>query len=96
MPEGRWANYQSQLVTSKVSLISQEDQAVPVQVARSGIRAVVYGGGANRPLRVMYLDRNADIRPDDVLITSGLGGRYHPDIRLLRSVRSSGMYPSRL
>lgn len=66
------------LFTSKVSLISQEDQAVPVQVARSGIRAVVYGGGANRPLRVMYLDRNADIRPDDVLITSGLGGRYPP------------------
>lgn len=66
------------LFTSKVSLISQEDQAVPTQVARSGIRAVVYGGGANRPLRVMYLDRNADIRPDDVLVTSGLGGRYPP------------------
>lgn len=66
------------LFTSKVSLITQEDQAVPVQVARSGVRAVVYGGGRNRSLRVMYLDRNVDIRPDDVLVSSGLGGRYPP------------------
>jgi rod shape-determining protein MreC len=66
------------LFRSKVSLITQEDQAVPAQVARSGLRTVTYGGGLNRPLRVLYLDRNADIRAGDLLVTSGLGGRYPP------------------
>ena len=66
------------LFRSKVSLITQEDQAVPAQVARSGLRTVTYGGGPNRSLRVLYLDRNADIRAGDLLVTSGLGGRYPP------------------
>ena len=47
-------------------------------MARSGLRTVTYGGGPNRPLRVLYLDRNADIRAGDLLVTSGLGGRYPP------------------
>jgi len=72
------------LFRSKVSLITQEDQAVPAQVARSGLRTVVYGGGPNRPLRVLYLDRNADIRTGDLLVTSGLGGRYPPGYPVAR------------
>jgi len=61
---------------STVSLLTRENQAVPAQVARSGLRTVIYGGGRNRPLRVLYLDRNADIRTGDLLMTSGLAGRY--------------------
>ena len=72
------------LFRSKVSLITQEDQAVPAQVARSGLRTVTYGGGPNRPLRVLYLDRNADIRAGDLLVTSGLGGRYPPGYPVAR------------
>jgi len=72
------------LFRSKVSLITQEDQAVPAQVARSGLRTVTYGGGLNRPLRVLYLDRNADIRTGDLLLTSGLGGRYPPGYPVAR------------
>lgn len=72
------------LFHSKVSLITQEDQAVPTQVARSGLRAVVYGGGFGRPLRVLYLDRNADVRAGDLLVTSGLGGRYPPGYPVAR------------
>jgi len=72
------------LFHSKVSLITQEDQAVPTQVARSGLRAVVYGGGPGRPLRVLYLDRNADVRAGDLLVTSGLGGRYPPGYPVAR------------
>ena len=37
---------------------------------------MIYGGGRNRPLRVLYLDRNSDIRTGDLLLTSGLAGRY--------------------
>lgn len=68
----------SSLFTSKISLITEESQAVPVQVVRSGVRAILYGGGKNRTLRVMYLDRNVDIQPDDVLVSSGLGEIYPP------------------
>ena len=72
------------LFFSKVSLITQEDQAVPTQVARSGLRTVVYGSGSGRLLRVPYLDRNADVRAGDLLVTSGLGGRYPPGYPVAR------------
>ena len=61
---------------STVSLVTRENQGIPVQAARSSLRAVIYGGGRNRPLRVLYLDRNSDIRTGDLLVTSGLAGRY--------------------
>ena len=64
------------LFRSTVSLLTENNQAVPVQIVRNGLRAVVYGGGHNRPLRVLYLDRNADVQTGDLLVASGLGGRY--------------------
>ena len=64
------------LFRSTVSLITEVNQAVPVQIVRNGLRAVIYGGGFSRPLRVLYLDRNADVQIGDLLVASGLGGRY--------------------
>ncbi|HCY13341.1 MAG TPA: rod shape-determining protein MreC [Gammaproteobacteria bacterium] len=64
------------LFRSAVRPVTDLAQAVPVQVLRNGLRAVVYGGGRGQLLRVLYLDRNADIRVGDLLASSGLGGRY--------------------
>jgi len=61
---------------SSVLLITDPSHALPVQVRRTGLRTVVYGTGSKSMLRVPYLNQNSDIQTGDVLISSGLGGRF--------------------
>ncbi len=71
---------------SAVSLITDPGQTVPVMVERNGLRAMTAGTGAEDRLDVPYLDRNTDIRRDDLLVTSGMGGRFpygYPVARVL-------------
>jgi len=62
--------------TSAVTLITDPGHAIPVQVQRNGLRAVAFGTGNSDRLRVSYLNQIADIRVGDVLLSSGLGGRF--------------------
>lgn len=64
--------------TASVLLLTDPDHAVPVAVARSGIRLVVYGGGRSDALHLADVPLSADVRPGDQLLTSGLGGRFPP------------------
>lgn len=64
--------------SATVLLITDPDHAVPVVVARSGVRLVVYGTGRSDVLRATDVPLSADVRPGDVLLTSGLGGRFPP------------------
>ncbi len=64
--------------TSAVTLITDSSHAIPVQVQRNGLRAIVFGVGRADDLKVSYLTHNADIREGDVLVTSGMGGRFPP------------------
>jgi len=61
---------------SSVMLITDPGHALPVQVQRTGLRTVVYGTGSVSLLRVPFLNQNSDIQIGDVLISSGLGGRF--------------------
>ena len=61
---------------SSVLLITDPGHALPVQVQRTGLRTVVYGTGSVSELRVPFLNQNSDIQVGDVLISSGLGGRF--------------------
>ncbi len=61
---------------SGVMLITDPGHAMPVQVQRTGLRTVVYGTGSVSSLRVPYLNQNSDIQKGDVLLSSGLGGRF--------------------
>jgi rod shape-determining protein MreC len=61
---------------SSVLLITDPGHALPVQVQRTGSRAVVYGTGRLSELRVPFLNQNSDIQVGDVLLSSGLGGRF--------------------
>lgn len=63
-------------LSSIVVLITDPGHALPVQVQRNGLRTVVYGTGSVSLLRVPYLNQNSDIVDGDVLISSGLGGRF--------------------
>ena len=62
--------------TSAVTLITDPSHAVPVRVQRNGLRAVAFGVGSSDRVRISYLSPDSDIRKGDVLITSGLGGRF--------------------
>ncbi|MCH2484615.1 MAG: rod shape-determining protein MreC [Gammaproteobacteria bacterium] len=61
---------------SAVALVTDPAQGVPVQSVRTGLRAIAFGVGGSGELRLLYVDRNADIRIGDLLVTSGLGGIY--------------------
>jgi rod shape-determining protein MreC len=61
---------------SEVTLLTNPDQAIPVQVARNGLRAVAFGGGASGMLELRYLSSNAEIQNGDRLVTSGIDGTY--------------------
>ena len=65
-------------LTATVLLVTDPDHAVPVMVARSGVRLVVYGTGRTDALHLTDVPLSADVREGDQLLTSGLGGRFPP------------------
>ncbi|MGO4776038.1 rod shape-determining protein MreC, partial [Lysobacter sp. 2RAB21] len=63
---------------ASVLLITDPSHAVPVAVARNGVRLVVYGEGRSDSLMLRSVPLSSDVRVGDVLVTSGLGGRFPP------------------
>jgi rod shape-determining protein MreC len=63
-------------LTSEVTLLTDKEQAIPVQVLRNGLRSVAYGRGQSGQLDLRFVAPNADIVVGDVLVTSGLDGMY--------------------
>lgn len=63
-------------LNSIIVLITDPSHALPVQVERNGLRTIVNGTGSVSLLRVPYLNQNSDIVVGDVLISSGIGGRF--------------------
>lgn len=61
--------------TSRLLLITDEQQSVAVVVARTGQRAMVSGGGMPDSLSLDYIFKTADVKVGDELISSGLGNR---------------------
>lgn len=69
---------------SEVTLITDKDHAVPVQVLRNGLRAVVFGSGDIGDLALRYMPVSSDIREGDILVTSGIDGTYPPGLPVAR------------
>lgn len=67
-------------LASEVTLLTDKDQAIPVQVVRNGLRAVAFGAGASGMLELRFMASNAEIRNGDRLVTSGIDGTYPPGI----------------
>lgn len=65
---------------SEVTLLTNPDQAIPVQVVRNGLRAVAFGGGPSGLLELRYIGANAEIQNGDALVTSGIDGTYPPGL----------------
>lgn len=66
--------------TSEVTLLTDKDQAIPVQVLRNGLRSVAYGRGQAGVLDLRFMPVNADVQKGDTLVTSGLDGVYPPGL----------------
>lgn len=64
---------------AEVTLLSDKNQAIPVTVEPSGLRAVMFGAG-NGLLELKFLAANAEVRPGDRIITSGLDGVFVPGL----------------
>jgi len=60
--------------------ITDANHAVPVMVARSGFRGVLFGQGSDSRLSLANLTPSDDVRAGDILLTSGIGGRFPPGI----------------
>ena len=64
--------------TSTVLLITDTSHALPVQVLRNGLRTIALGTGRIDALSLPYLPTDSDIVEGDLLVTSGLGGKFPP------------------
>lgn len=72
---------------SEVTLVTDKDHAVPVQVLRSGLRAVVFGSGDTSELALRYMPVSSDIKEGDMLVTSGIDGTYPPGLPVAKVIR---------
>lgn len=62
--------------SSRVILLCDPQHGLPVQVLRNDLRTVAVGNGCKEPLTLEFLPNDIDIQVGDVLVTSGLDGRF--------------------
>jgi rod shape-determining protein MreC len=62
--------------SSRVILITDISHAVPVRVQRNGLRLLASGSGQIDRLIHNFVPQSADVKTGDLLVTSGLGGKY--------------------
>ncbi|EJB5271185.1 rod shape-determining protein MreC [Vibrio vulnificus] len=61
---------------SRVLLLSDAKNAIPVQVVRNDIRVIASGNGSIDEIQLEHIPTSTDVQVDDLLVTSGLGGVY--------------------
>lgn len=79
--------------TSTVLLITDANSGVPVRINRTGLQTMAEGTGDGFMLRLPYLPINTDIKPGDLLVSSGLGGSYpsgYPVAKVTQVSRKTG------
>lgn len=80
-------------MTAEVTLLTDKDQAIPVQVLRNGLRTVVYGRGQSGLLDMRSLSANADIQVNDLVVTSGIDGVYPPGLSVAKVMQIESLVP---
>jgi rod shape-determining protein MreC len=78
---------------SRMLLVSDASHALPVQVNRNGLRYILQGTGHYSELAVLHVSNTADIRKDDLLMTSGMAGRFpagYPVARVIEVIHDPG------
>jgi len=71
---------------AEVTLITDRDLAIPVQVLRTGLRSVIYGTPKGDSLDLRFVPTSSDLVAGDELVTSGLDGVYPPGLPVAKVV----------
>jgi rod shape-determining protein MreC len=74
-------------LTAEVTLLTDKDQAIPVQVVRNGLRGVAFGGVEPGTLDLRFMASNADLNNGDAVVTSGIDGVYPPGLSVATVTR---------
>ncbi len=62
--------------SAEALLITDPDHAVPAEIVRNGLRTIAVGTGDLERLSLPFMARNSDVKPGDLLVSSGLGGAF--------------------
>lgn len=67
-----------QPLTSRVILLTDANYGISVENIRNGVRGIVVGTGVANTLALQHIANTVDLKIGDLLVTSGLDGRYPP------------------
>ena len=75
-------------LSSEVTLLTDQDAAIPVLNTRTQARSAVFGAaaGAGGGMEMRFMAGNADVQVGDVLTTSGVDGVYPPGLPVAKVV----------
>ena len=62
--------------SSEVTLITDKNLSIPIQIERNQLRAIAFGEGKSNTLDIPFLPTSVDIKVGDKLVTSGIDGVY--------------------
>lgn len=71
---------------SEVTLLTDKSISVPVQLMRTGLRAITSGSSKQGYLELQFVAAGADLQVGDILMTSGLDGIYPPGLPVAKLV----------
>jgi len=72
-------------LTSEVTLLTDKDAAIPVLNVRTQQRSAAFGaGGGPGGMELRFTSANADVKPGDLLQTSGVDGVYPPGLAVAK------------
>jgi rod shape-determining protein MreC len=74
-------------LSSEVTLLTDRNATLPVELQRTGQRAIAFGGGNDGLLDLRFLAASSDIKTGDIVVTSGLDGVYPPGLPVGRVAR---------
>jgi rod shape-determining protein MreC len=63
-------------LSAELTLVTDRNMTIPVQVQRNGLRAIASGGPDPGRMELRYMSVNADLKEGDTVVTSGLDSLY--------------------
>lgn len=76
-----------QPLVSEITLVTDRNHTVPIQVQRTGLRGVVMGTGQSDVMEMRFMPVNVDLKPGDILETSGIDGTYPAGLPVAKVAR---------
>jgi len=79
--------------SSTAMLITDPSHAIPIQLNSTGQRAIATGTGRPGELELLHIPSNTILEKGELLVSSGLGGRFpagYPVARVIRTLKHPG------